>query len=176
MEERKIEVAGLVGSYPTCAACGSRNVKREAWATWSFPSSEWELGLITDTAQCDACQTSTSLLWKLDSEFRLKRVRRLNDAMRHGQVRFGSIMITPGVQDLGDDALSIVSRKVQEFDAFSEANDPYAEHDFGSFECEDQKIFWKIDYFDRDLKWHSPDKANPEVTHRVLTIMLAQEY
>jgi hypothetical protein len=38
------------------------------------------------------------------------------------------------------------------------------------------KIFWKIDYFDLKLKWHSPDAANPDVTHRVLTIMLACEY
>jgi hypothetical protein len=37
-------------------------------------------------------------------------------------------------------------------------------------------IFWKIDYFDLKLKWHSPDAANPDVTHRVLTIMLACEY
>lgn len=176
MEEREIEIAGLVGAYPTCAACGSRNVRREAWATWHFPTSEWVLGTMSEQGHCEACAGEASLLWKLDAEFRLKRVRRLNDAMRRGQVRFGSIMITPGVQDLGDDALSIVSRKVQEFEAFSEENDPHAEHDFGAFDHEDQKIFWKIDYFDRDLKWHSPDKANPEVTHRVLTIMLAQEY
>lgn len=176
MGEHEIEVAGLVGSYPTCAACGSRNVRREACATWDFPMSEWRLETLSDEAHCAACDGVANLLWKLDTEFRLKRVRRLNDAMRHGQVKCGSIMITPGVRSLGDDALAGISRKVQDFEAFSEENDPYAENDFGSVDHEDQKVFWKIDYFDLALKWHSPDKANPDVTHRVLTIMLAHEY
>ena len=59
---------------------------------------------------------------------------------------------------------------------FTEDNDPHGEHDFGSFEMAGEKFFWKIDYFDLDLKFHSPDAANPDLTHRVLTIMLASEY
>ncbi|MGZ5042816.1 MAG: DUF3768 domain-containing protein, partial [Usitatibacter sp.] len=50
------------------------------------------------------------------------------------------------------------------------------EHDFGSFEAEGEKIFFKIDYFDRTLTHHSPDPADPAVTERVITIMLAEEY
>ena len=38
------------------------------------------------------------------------------------------------------------------------------------------KIFWKIDYYDNDMKYHSPDKTNPDKTIRVLTIMKAEEY
>ena len=37
-------------------------------------------------------------------------------------------------------------------------------------------IFFKIDYFDRTLIHHSPDPADPAVTERVITIMLADEY
>jgi hypothetical protein len=55
-------------------------------------------------------------------------------------------------------------------------NDPYEEHDFGSFEAEGEKIFFKIDYYDRTLTHHSPDPADPAVTERVITIMLADEY
>jgi Protein of unknown function (DUF3768) len=35
---------------------------------------------------------------------------------------------------------------------------------------------FKIDYFDRELSMHSPDPADPSVTQRVITIMLAEEY
>ena len=38
------------------------------------------------------------------------------------------------------------------------------------------KIFFKVDCYDRDLKWHSPDASDPAVTRRVLTIALAEEY
>jgi len=35
--------------------------------------------------------------------------------------------------------------KVESFDSFTEDNDPHGEHDFGAFEHEAQRIFWKID-------------------------------
>jgi Protein of unknown function (DUF3768) len=37
-------------------------------------------------------------------------------------------------------------------------------------------IMFKIDYFDQNLSMHSPDPADPAVTQRVITIMLAEEY
>jgi hypothetical protein len=59
---------------------------------------------------------------------------------------------------------------------FCHANDPHEEHDFGSFEAEGHTIFFKIDYLDRSLNYHSPDPADPAVTVRVITVMLADEY
>jgi hypothetical protein len=38
--------------------------------------------------------------------------------------------------------------KVRDFVDFTEDNDPYGEHDFGSFTVSGVKIFWKIDYYD----------------------------
>ena len=40
----------------------------------------------------------------------------------------------------------------------------------------DQRLFWKIDYYDHSMQHGSPDPADPAVTERVMTIMLAAEY
>lgn len=37
-------------------------------------------------------------------------------------------------------------------------------------------VFWTIDAHDRELRFGSDDPADPAVTRRVLTIMLAGEY
>jgi hypothetical protein len=34
----------------------------------------------------------------------------------------------------------------------------------------------KLKAFDNDLTYHSPDPADPAVTRRVITIMVAEEY
>ena len=83
-------------------------------------------------------------------------------------------MITQGVQAL--DNLADLLDQVRGFDAFTPDNDPYGEHDFGSFRHDDITIFWKIDTYDVDLLMHSPDPTDLAVTARVLTIMLAEEY
>lgn len=67
-------------------------------------------------------------------------------------------------------------RAVAAFDDFHPGNDPHGEHDFGAFTLAGQSLFWKIDYYDRDLRFGSPDPADPAVTRRILTIMLASEY
>ena len=83
-------------------------------------------------------------------------------------------MITQGVQTL--DNLPDLLDQVRRYNAFMPDNDPYGEHDFGSFRHAEATIFWKIDTYDMDLMMHSPDPSDPAVTARVLTIMLADEY
>ena len=85
-------------------------------------------------------------------------------------------MITAGVAALGAEAVARIVKTIAVYDDFCHANDPYEEHDFGSFEVDGQTIFFKIDYFDRALASYSPDAADPSVTERVITIMLAEEY
>jgi hypothetical protein len=102
-------------------------------------------------------------------------IRRLNDELRRS-LQTGIAVITPGVAALGREAVQQIFRTVSIYDDFCHANDPYGEHDFGNFEADGHRIFFKIDYFDKALNAHSPDPADPAVTERVITIMLAEEY
>ncbi|PWG15598.1 DUF3768 domain-containing protein [Salibaculum griseiflavum] len=101
------------------------------------------------------------------------RIRKLNDQARQSFTGC-RVFITPGIQALDD--IDAVMCKVQQFDEFTPDNDPYGEHDFGSFRHNGDTVFWKWDYFDLDLQMHSPDASDPAVTARVLTVMLADEY
>lgn len=176
MGVREMEIWDMVGSYPTCPTCMSTRVVRDAWASWNGDTREWELSAVFDVMVCGDCGAEITPGWQLDQEFRTKRVRRLNDLARRGEGSNVAVVVTSGVQDLGEDGMRAAARAIATFDGFTEETDPHGEHDFGTITIADQKLFWKIDYFDLNLEWHSPDKANPEVTRRVLTIMLASEY
>ena len=104
-----------------------------------------------------------------------QQIRALNDDLRKYLIGGGAV-ITPGIAALGQEAVERIVQTVAVFDDFCHANDPYEEHDFGSFEAEGEKIFFKIDYYDRTLTYHSPDPADPLLTKRVITIMVADEY
>lgn len=86
------------------------------------------------------------------------------------------VVITRGVSELGEAAVHGILAQVQSYDSFTADNDPYGEHDFGSFHVGEYHVFWKWDYYDLDLAMHSPDPADETVTARVLTVMLAEEY
>jgi hypothetical protein len=106
---------------------------------------------------------------------RTQRIRALNDELRH-TFTGGMAVMTPGIAALGQEAVERIVKTIAVFDDFCHANDPHEEHDFGSFEADGHKIFFKIDYFDQSLTYHSPDPSDPAVTRRVITIMLAEEY
>jgi hypothetical protein len=93
------------------------------------------------------------------------RIRELNDKLRQ-DLSTGYAVITPGIAALGQEAVERLVKTIQVFDDFHHANDPYQEHDFGSFEADGQTIFFKIDYYDETLTMHSPDAADPSVTKR----------
>ena len=104
------------------------------------------------------------------------RVRRLNDQFRCYGVGRGSLMLTAGVHEMGATFAWAAIAAVKAFSDFTRDNDPYGEHDFGALTVANERLFFKIDYYDLELAGHSPDTADPAVTHRVLTIMLASEY
>ena len=106
---------------------------------------------------------------------RTERICALNDDLRQHLIG-GLAVMTPGVSALGQQAVERIVKTIAVYDDFCHANDPHEEHDFGSFEAEGKTIFFKIDYYDRTLNYHSPDPADPNVTERVITIMLSEEY
>ena len=84
--------------------------------------------------------------------------------------------MSAGVASLPDDERDAVLAGVRDFTAFDASNDPYGEHDCAIVGVGNVQVLWKIDYYDLYLVAHSPDPSDPEVTRRVLTIMLAEEY
>ena len=88
----------------------------------------------------------------------------------------GKVMTTSGVCRLSDETRAALFAAVMHYDNFTENNDPYGEHDFGKVVVEGQDFFFKIDYYDHTLTFGSENPADPKVTTRVLTIMLASEY
>jgi hypothetical protein len=104
-----------------------------------------------------------------------ERIRALNDAFRRTFVG-GAVMITAGVDAMPVDQRRSLLAKVRAFDAFTDDNDPHGEHDFGAVDEGGVRYFFKLDYYDRNTEFGSPDPADPAVTTRVLTIMRADEY
>ena len=93
----------------------------------------------------------------------------VNDKFRKSG--FG-VTLTNGVQSVED--LQGLLQAIREYDNFTEDNDPYGEHDFGSLVWHGDKVFWKIDYYDQALtNWEDPLSQR---CRRVLTVMLAEEY
>src|ERR1700719_5323764 len=104
-----------------------------------------------------------------------ERIRALNDELRRNLLN-GHAVLTAGIAALGPEAVARIVKTIAVYDDFCHANDPYSEHDFGSFDADGHTVFFKIDYFDKTLTYASPDPSDPAVTQRVITIMLAEEY
>jgi hypothetical protein len=103
------------------------------------------------------------------------KIRELNDLLRGTFLpQLGRVVLTEGIRD--HDKREDFLTKVREFKDFTDGDDPYGEHDFGAIEVNGEKAFFKIDYYDKAFEYGSEDPADPKVTGRVLTIMLAAEY
>jgi Protein of unknown function (DUF3768) len=120
------------------------------------------------------------------------RIARLNDMARQAMGVACTAVATVGFRSLSDADQSRAREPIETYDAFDEDNDPHGERDFGTIYqlgdgrwtterprlCDDERerVFWKLDCYDRELKYASEDPTDPAKTRRVLTIMLAEEY
>ena len=120
------------------------------------------------------------------------RIARLNDLARSAMGVACTAVATVGFRSLPEADQSRVRELIETFDAFDEDNHPHGERDFGTIyqlgdgqwtterprvrDDERERVFWKLDYYDRDMRFASEDAADPAATRRVLTIMLSDEY
>lgn len=106
---------------------------------------------------------------------RADNLRRLNDAFRR-TFADGQVVATRGVMLLKPHNWRALFQAVRDFDSFNPEDDPHGEHDFGALAFKGVRYFWKIDYYDLDLRHASPDPTDPAFTMRVMTIIQADEY
>ena len=109
------------------------------------------------------------------NESSIARIRELNDAFRK-TFAAGKMVMTASVAALPEIVKSSALVKVAEFSDFTPENDPHREHDFFSFEHCNRTFFWKCDYYDKEMDGGSENPADPEITTRVGTLMLAEDY
>jgi len=164
-----------IGSVPLCRTCGSEQIAKDAYACFNREYGLWELEQVFDHAHCHQCEGATELDWIAADALPNRRIREINDRFRTLGGN-GTVVVTSGIKEAGDDFLRRTIEATQAFSDFSTENDPWGEHDFGAFEIDGQKIFFKIDYYDQTMQHGAENPANEGLTHRVLTIMLASEY
>mgnify|MGYP002761558008 FL=1 len=88
----------------------------------------------------------------------------------------GQVLLTVGIAAMSSEDKANIISMVQNFNDFTPSNDVYGEHDFLSIDYKGNKIFAKIDYYDLNYEFMSENPANPDITNRVLTILLSCEY
>jgi Protein of unknown function (DUF3768) len=102
-------------------------------------------------------------------------IAELNDRFRQHNLGHGQVVMTSAVNALPIEQRTALMQMVKGFSDFNEGNDPYGEHDFGSFEFEGERYFWKIDYFDASYEYGAENPSSLS-TRRVMTIMNSSEY
>ena len=95
-------------------------------------------------------------------------IRARNDALRRSG-NFGPdtpnrLLVTPGVQELGDDAIAALYADLMVFDTFDPEDDPRGHHDFGTLSVSGRDVLFKIE--------DDPETAGAVV----ITLLLPEEY
>ena len=101
---------------------------------------------------------------------RAEVIAQLNDQLRK-TCEGGTVVITRNVRSLDWFNARELVTALANYDGFDEDNNPHGERDMGNFKLLNTDLYFKIDYYDLDLKCGSEDPADDCITHRVLTIM-----
>ena len=78
------------------------------------------------------------------SEIDTRQIRDLNN---HARQSFTGcrVVITRGIAELDEQVIAAILAQVRSYDQFTPDNDPYGEHDFGSFHHGAVQVFWRWD-------------------------------
>lgn len=136
------------------------------------------------------CGARRSFFWESPITDHTDEIRRLNDLTRKvpdtvnatWTMTRGVVLLLTGDDEGSAGTAQTVERFCQlrgaiaSFADWPEGNDPYNEHDFGTFIAFGARLFFKIDYYHPDYDLHAPVPSNTELCRRVLTVMRADEY
>ena len=135
---------------------------------------------LTGPSHCPHCHTAAPDYGFPTAE--AVKIAEQNDRFRAGMLTGtasdlrGQVVVTSGVNGMGRDFVTAALMAVAGDSEFTQDNDPYGDHGFGTVTVLTVKLFWKIDLYDEELVYGSPDPANPAATRRVLTIMFPSDY
>lgn len=106
----------------------------------------------------------------------------LNDRFRKNPFvyKHGRFMVTADVRNLGEEDMVAAIDAMRNFENFNTNNDPWGEHDCALFQItrtngNKATLKFKIDYYDTNLEFHSPNPLDENKTIRVLTITMGNE-
>ena len=105
----------------------------------------------------------------------MRMIARLNDEFR-STFEDGPVLMTARVIALPVELRSAAIVGVQGHTVFAQDDDPYEEHDWASFELGGQHFVWTIDCYDETRTYASKNPCDPDITTRVLTLMLAADF
>ena len=88
----------------------------------------------------------------------------------------GQFVMTRGVAALGPDAQLDLIRRVAAFDGFDADSDPQGWHEMGVIKFDGTTVWFKLDLYDVDYTYDSPEPSDTTQTRRVLTLLLPSEY
>ena len=108
---------------------------------------------------------------------KVARIRALNDQLRQNfSGPNGKVMLTSSVTELPEPVRFKLVHDIQNFNDWSNDNDPHGEHDMCFVEVEGERYWAKIDYYDRDVRYGADDPSDAAQTTRIMTIGHASEY
>lgn len=113
---------------------------------------------------------------QLNDELRIKGPRRAEDTILLSHALRAHIEADEGPTTFAERCFQL-NREIAEYD-FSQSigDDPYGERDMGWIDFMGERVMFKIDYYDLEREYGSDNPADPAVTSRVMTIMLAADY